>query len=186
MSDNTQEQLRRYVDAIKLDILDLFNKDTLNVFEFRRIAELCEIMIPLCNSASGGTITPNIVTRALWDSEVKAPTLNKALGGHVFDVDALLKEKYESMARTHEELRLKLAMTRLAEREYESGRLVLAAQIENMGFMEAGLAADRKLLDARAAELEQRERLLTSGESEKRLSSGGTIDAEHEPPGEQS
>lgn len=187
MSDKTKEQLQRYIDAIKLDILDLFNKETLNVFEFRRIAELCDIMIPLCNSAAGGTIMPNVVNNAMWESEVKAPTLHNALGGHVFDADALLREKYRAMSQTHEDLRVKMALTKIAEREYESGRRVLASQIESVGFVEAGLAAERKLLDQREAELSQRELQLTSGDSEKRLSSGATIDAEHEPdeqPGE--
>lgn len=183
MSDTT-EQLQRYIDAIKLDILDLFNKPTLNVFEFRRIGELCEIMIPLCNSAAGGTIMPSVINNAMWESEEKAPTLHSALGGHVFDVDTLLQEKYRAMAKTHEDLRLKLAHAALAERDHVRNATILAGQIENIGFMEAGLAAQRQLLDGRAAELDRRELQLTSGgssEATKKLSSGATIDAEHEP-----
>lgn len=190
MSD-TKEQLQRYIDALKLDILDLFNKPTLNVFEFRRIGELCEIIIPLCNSASGGTIMPSVINNAMWESEEKAPTLHSALGGTIFDADTLLKDKYAAMARDHEALRLKMAHASLAERDHVRNGRILAEQIENVGFMEAGLAAQRQLLDGRAAELDRREQqlALTSGETAKQLSSGATIDAEHEPdeqPGEAS
>lgn len=184
MSDRTKEQLQGYVDAAKLDILELLSREKLNVFEFRRLIDICEVMIPLCNSAAGGMLMPDVITHALWESEDNlAPTLHGALGGHVFDVDTLLQEKYKAMARTHSDLRAKIAMTKLAERDYESGRRILAAQIENVGFEEAALAAERQLLEARTKQLDRRELALTSGESaSKQLSQGGeTIEATVEP-----
>ena len=171
---DVKEDLQRYVDAVKLDMLDLFNKPTLNVFEFRRLAELCDIMIPLCNSAAGGRITHQVIADAMWGAESRAPTLHQALGGHIFDADELLQEKYRAMSEMHHDLRAKLAMAKKAEYTYEVATRALSAQIEGMTEIEAGLAAERKLLTMRGEELAQRELALTSGDSAKQLSSGET------------
>lgn len=180
MSEKTKEQLQRYVDAAKLDLLDLLNRPTLNVFEFRRMAELCDTMIDLCNSAAGGFLLPQAITDAMWQSENgKAPTLFQALGGHIFDSETMLAEKYNAMARDHADMRQKIATAKLAERDYEGGRRALAAEIEAVTLEGAAVAAERQLINQRMADLEQRELALTAGEARlKQLSSGSPVDAE--------
>lgn len=168
MSEQTQKQLQLYVDAAKLDMLELFQKPVLNIFEFRRLADICEIMINLCDSASGGFISPNAVHTALWASEVKALTLHSALGGHVFDANELLKDKYERMAKEHEQLRLKLAYAKQAEYEFTTRAAHLDASLEEIGVIEKALGIERRQLAARAAELERRELALAAGEAAPR------------------
>jgi hypothetical protein len=181
----TQKQLQRYVDAAKLDMLELFDRPTLSIYEFRKLADVCEIMEELCDAASAGFISPQAVHRALWASEIKAPTLHKALGGHVFDADTLLKAKYETMARQHEELRLKLAFTKKAETEYVMRGALLAERIEEITIEEGALADERKLLEMRSKELDERHLALTEGEARlKQLSSGDAVVGEIEPEGQ--
>lgn len=174
MSEKTKEQLQKYVEAAKLDLLDYLSRPTLNVFEFRRVAEVCDIMITLCNTAAGGTLFPQAITDALWAAEDgKAPTLHQALGGHVFDTDTLIAEKYKAMARDHSQMRQKHADAVLAERDFERGRRILSAELDNLVHEQAGVAAERQLLSGKREELEQRERQLAAGEARlKQLSSG--------------
>ena len=179
MTEQTQNQIQLYVDSAKLDMLEFFQKPQLGVYEFRKLADICDIMINLCDAASAGFISPQAIHTALWASEVKAPTLHKALGGHVFDADELLKIKYETMARAHEELRLKMAYAKKAELEFTTRSAHLAAQIEEVSLIEGGLIAERKMLGAREADLERRELALAEGEKRLRqLSSGDATDAE--------
>lgn len=96
--------IKRYTDAVKLDILDLLNRERLGVFEFRRIERISQAMIPLLNSA-GTSFTHQSIADALWAAEDIAPTLHAALGGHIFDGDTLLAQKYETMRDQHSELR---------------------------------------------------------------------------------
>jgi hypothetical protein len=167
-----KEALQRYVDAVKLDMLDLFNKENLNVFEFRRISEMCETMIPLCNSAAGGVISHKVIADAMWEAEDCAPTLHQALGGHIFDADEMLQEKYRAMSQMHSDLRTRLALAKKAELGFEMNTRALAAQIENLEEVEAGLSAERRLLEMKSGDIERRELALASGGSSKQLSSG--------------
>lgn len=178
MSEKTREQLQKYVEAAKLDLLDLLSRPTLNVFEFRRIAEICDIMITLCNMASSGMLLPQSITDALWASEEgKAPTLHQALGGHVFDTDTLIAEKYKAMARDHSQMRQKTADAMMAERDFEKGRRILSSELDNLVHEQAGVAAERQLLAGRMEELNRRELQLAAGEARlKQLSSGNTPD----------
>jgi hypothetical protein len=167
-----KEALQRYVDAVKLDMLDLFNKENLNVFEFRRISEMCEMMIPLCNSAAGGVISHKVIADAMWEAEDCSPTLHSALGGHIFDADEMLQEKYRAMSQMHSDLRTRLALAKKAELGFEMNTRALAAQIENLEEVESGLSAERRLLEMRSGDIERRELALASGGSSKQLSSG--------------
>jgi len=170
MNETTEKQLQLYVSAVKLDMLELFEQPELNISHFRKLSDICNIMTELCDAASAGFISPQAVHTALWASEIKAPTLHKALGGHVFDADVLLKEKYERMARAHEELRLKLAYAKKIEHEFTTRNAHLAASLEEVGVIEQALGIERRQLAARAAELDRRELALASGEELRQLS----------------
>jgi hypothetical protein len=169
---DVKDTLQRYIDAVKLDMLDLFNKESLNVFEFRRISEMCEMMIPLCNSAAGGVISHKVIADAMWEAEDCSPTLHSALGGHIFDADEMLQEKYRAMSQMHSDLRTRLALAKKAELGFEMNTRALAAQIENLEDVEAGMSAERRLLAMRNEDIDRRELALTAGGGEKQLSSG--------------
>ena len=179
MSEKTKEQLQKYIEAAKLDLLDYLSRPTLNVFEFRRVAEVCDIMIALCNMAGGGLLLPQAITDALWATEEgKAPTLHQALGGHVFDTETLLAEKYKAMARDHSAMRQKHADAVMAERDFVKGSRVLAIELDNLVHEQAGVAAERQLLAGKMEELGRRELALAEGEKRlKQLSSGAPTPA---------
>ena len=145
MTDDTR---KKYSDAAKLDMIELFQKETLDVFEFRRIAEICNIMIPLLNSV-GSSFSHQSVSDALWHAEDRARNLHHVLGGHTFDGNEMLREKYRSMAELHGTLRAKYADVLEREADLIQVKNHLALKEINLETEARALAAERRVLSLR-------------------------------------
>jgi hypothetical protein len=92
------------LDAAKVDILEHLQKEIPGVYEFRRIAEIANVMIPLINSF-GNHHEHGALAGAMRDSEIIAPHLFEVLAGRAFDGNATLREKYATMLEQQTQLR---------------------------------------------------------------------------------
>lgn len=138
-------QPQDYINAAKLDILDLLSRETPGIFEFRRVSDIANTMCLLVDSFGqpGEHIQLGVTMRA---SEDKAPNLHAVLCGRAFDGQALLRAKYAELTQSHRDLKLA-----------HLGVQDAAAQVAQA---RADVASDKSLLEAHAASLErERERL---------------------------
>lgn len=143
--------LKRYTDAAKLDLMELLTKESPNIFEFRRAGQLCQIMIDLINGVQSSHLTHKAIADAMWEAEDKAPTLHKALGGHIFDGDDLLREKYKYMVEAHSNLKAKYADVLERENLVRGAEDGIALMAQNLDVEQRILAAERQELNALGA-----------------------------------
>jgi hypothetical protein len=150
--------LKDIVTAAKLDILKLLEGEKPHTFEFRRVGEVCDIMIDVCNSF-GHPAEHGTLSSAAREAETKAPTLHSVLMGRAFDGNALLREKYEELTNSHTRLRKKALDIADARAKVAQGEAVLEMKNNE-------LSMRTNILQEYEARLErERERLqLTAGE----------------------
>lgn len=150
--------LKDIVTAAKLDILKLLEGEKPHTFEFRRVGEVCDIMVDVCNSF-GQPAEHGTLSHAARESETKAPVLHGVLMGRAFDGNALLREKYEELTNIHTRLRKKALDIADARAKVSQDEAVL--EMKN-----SELKVRQGLMQEYEARLErERERLqLTAGE----------------------
>jgi hypothetical protein len=150
--------LKDIVTAAKLDILKLLEGEKPHTFEFRRVGEVCDIMIDVCNSF-GQPAEHGSLSSAAREAETKAPVLHSVLMGRAFDGNALLREKYEELTNIHTRLRKKALDIADARAKVSQDEAVL--EMKN-----SELKVRQGLMQEYEARLErERERLqLTAGE----------------------
>ena len=98
------EKQQQYIDAVKVDILVLLQRDNPGIFEFRRISDICHLFMGLAGSTD--TFEEHrAIEGILRAAEVKAPTLHEVLINEAFDAKGLLRKKYEQLVAQERELR---------------------------------------------------------------------------------
>lgn len=127
---NPNELKKIYCGAVAADIINILNKrDTIGIFEFRRIEKISALTTRLLNSVG----TPDARyghSEAMRKFETLAPTLYTVLENQAFDGNALLKEKYEEVQAVHTRLKgaqldLEAAQSLLRIQEAERGQHML-------------------------------------------------------------
>lgn len=143
------DNLKKYTDAAKLDILNLIEKDEPHVFEFRRAAEICQFASMLCGY--DGTPDEHIgVSLVIRAAEDKAPMLYDALMGRAFNGEALLREKYEEIRAHHTQLRRKALDIAEAQEKLLQDKASARGREEALRAYERSLERERERLQLEA------------------------------------
>jgi hypothetical protein len=143
-------KLQDYVDAAKLDILNLISKESPGVYEFRRASDIAGMMPALIDSYGQPTEHTQLVTTTRV-SEDKAPTLHSVLLGRAFNGSALLQEKYAEMERHHRDLKIAALNIQDAAAQLTQQRSEVELHKKSLLLHEEALVRERERLQLSAA-----------------------------------
>lgn len=148
MTDTTKRQ--QYLAAVRVDILDMLQKENPGVYEFNRISDISRLMVGLVG-ATDKLEESEAVKGVLRAAEFKAPTLHQLLLDTAFDAKSLLREKYKTLVAQEHQLKLaSLNISEAADRiKVEETRLT--AQQEALVLHEKHLERERERLQLSAA-----------------------------------
>ena len=132
-------ELKNYLAAAKLDILEHLEKEQPGVFDFRRIASIANAVQPLITSA-GTPYEHATIAGVMQTAEDVAPHLHEALANRAFNSQALLREKYEQLLKQHQNMKRTMLDVQDAAQQ-------ISLERQELEMHEASLKAHEKVLE---------------------------------------
>ncbi len=139
-----------YINAAKLDILDLLGREKPRVFEFRRVSEIGKLMCDLINGF-GQPVEHSEIILATRLSEDRAPHLHDVLIGRQFNGNDLLRAKYDEMSQKHRELKIAAIGIQDAAAKVEQAQADIDHHKKALRMHEEALERERERLQLVAA-----------------------------------